>query len=138
MLPGPASFGRGIRELGANTHQIASHRLKHGASGLDRDMQAVLAQATGKRDYFRRDHGLAAGDHDVPRGIARNLGQNFIQRAVVAFGFPGRVGRVAPTAAEITAARAHEDRWNTGERSFALNRIENFGDFHLTPSQADP
>ena len=47
-----------------------------------------------------------------------------------ALGIPTRIRRIAPDAAEITAAGADEDGRNADEFAFALDGMEKFGDFH--------
>ena len=64
---------RRIRQLRADAHQVAGHRLEHRARGLDGDVQARVAQTLGQRDDLRRDHRLAAGDHHVPRRMRAHL-----------------------------------------------------------------
>jgi hypothetical protein len=56
-----------------------------------------------------------------------------------AFGVPGGVGRVAPSAAEVAAAGADEEGGDAGQFALALQGMEDLGNQHPeTRSKANP
>src|SRR6185312_16668752 len=131
MLGTERSLRGGIRQLRAYTHQIASDRSRYGACGLDGDVHPASMQAAGQVCDARRNHRLAAGQDGMLRSWkffeARD---DLVDAQFGAFRITGRIRRIAPRAAQIASAGAHEDRWHADEASFALQGVENFGYAH--------
>lgn len=55
---------------------------------------------------------------------------DLLGRKLVSFRVPGRVAGVTPSAAQVAARGAHEDRGHTGELAFTLDRVEYLADAH--------
>jgi hypothetical protein len=66
----------------------------------------------------------------VPRAEGTNARDNPGDRNLFPFRIPTGVRRIAPHTTEIATAGADEDRRHTREFAFALDREEEFGDFH--------
>src|SRR5581483_2604026 len=109
------------------------NRLKYGSRRLDRDMTIERPQAFGESDDLPRYHRLASRDHYVPRWIDRHFGNDAIERKLVSFRRPRRVRGVAPGAAQIAPAGAHEHGRNAHQRTLALYRIEDLSDLQDRP-----
>jgi hypothetical protein len=76
------------------------------------------------------DQRLAAGEDDMVGGECGDLPHDFVDGDILSPGIPTGVGRVAPGAAEVAAAGADKNAGNARELSFALNRMEQLGEFH--------
>ena len=120
-----------MRQFGTDAHEVADDRLEHGTRRFDRDMQAVRAEAFRQLDHTRRDHGLAAGQHDMARVLVFiDPRENVVQRKLVAFRLPRRIRRIAPDAAQVAAAGAYEYGRHAHQRTLALYGVENLCDSH--------
>jgi hypothetical protein len=80
------------------------------------------------------DHRLTAGEDDVTNAEGRDTIDDFRNGDVFALGVPTGVGGVAPDAAQVAAAGADEDGGDAGKFAFALDREEEFGEFHGDPA----
>lgn len=120
----------GVGELGGDAHQVAEDVGCDGAGGFDGDVVAEGLDAAGELGELFHDHGFAAGEDDVARGLGGDVGEDLVDREIVAFGVPGGVGRVTPGAAKIAAAGTDEDGGNADELSFALDGVKEFGGKH--------
>ena len=74
VLRRPSALRRGVRQLRADAHQVARHRLEHRARGLDGDVQARRRASRSVSSHdLRRDHRLAAGHDHVARRMRPHL-----------------------------------------------------------------
>ncbi len=113
--------------------------------GLDGDVQTSGTKCFREGWRVRRDHWLAAGQHNVsgPKGQDRLA---YLLKAVFcALRIPGCIWRVAPDTSQVAARRADEHRGDTRKRPFALDRVEDLRKFHersnagsATPASSNP
>src|SRR5688500_4241225 len=66
----------------------------------------------------------------MTRRMSLDLGHDLGNRPLFAFGIPRRVGRIAPVATQVAAARSHENRRYARQHALTLNGIKNFRDQH--------
>ena len=99
----------------------------HGPGGLHRDVVAAALQERAQARERSEEQGLAAGEEHV-LGSLGAVGDELVQGAHGALGFPGAVGGVAPSAAQVAAAHPHEAAGRAHEPALALDRREQFGD----------
>ena len=89
-----------------------------------------IARSRAERDQLAIQHRLAAGHHDVAGVPLLDLGDDFVDRQVLAFRPPRGVRRVAEPAPQIAAAGADKHARRAREQSLALNRTVDFRDLH--------
>src|SRR5271163_2615116 len=110
MLRSPTSAlaarRRGVRQLRADAHQVASHRLIDRAGGFNCDVQIEILEPPRHPHNIFLDHGLAAGDDYMSGPMPPYAREDPAQRLVLAFGLPGSIGRIAPGTAQIATAGA--------------------------------
>src|SRR4051812_16512544 len=120
----------GIRQLRADTHEVASDRRVNRTGGLDSDVHAFRPESLGKGRHFRNDHRFPPGYDDVAATVTADRLEHFSGRKCVAFRMPGRVRRIAPGTPQIASGGAHKDGRYPEERTFALHRIKNLRNLH--------
>ena len=96
-------MGRGVGELGRDAHEVAGDSAEDRAGGLDRDVVVKTFEGGAEGDAFLKEHRFTAGEDGVGGGVSGDAGEDLIDRVIVAFGMPTRVGRVAPGATEVAA-----------------------------------
>ncbi len=97
-----------MAEFWTQRNQITKDRLEDRCGAFDREMQAGPLDGGGKLDDFRGQKRLAAGNHNVTRGIRCDFAQNLTEAPWLPFGAPRRVWGVAPGATEIAAGSANK------------------------------
>ena len=100
--------------------------MKDRGRGLNGNVMAGRLEGIAQRHDVRHDHRLAAGDHDVAGPKRLDALDDLLNRNLLAFRVPACVGRVAPDAAQIAAAGAHEYGRHAHELAFALDGVEQF------------
>ena len=124
--------GRRIRQFRAERGEVAGDATgSNGAGGFNSDVFAERTKSGGEFVDSAGDHGLAASENHMGGGMFFHFFNNGIDRHLRAFGIPRGVGRVAPTATQIAAGRAKENRWHADEFALALDGIKNLGDQHV-------
>lgn len=102
----PIALGCRVRQLWADTHEIARHGAKNGPGGFDGDRLAGISQALRQWLQVVENHGLATGDHDVIHRGSNKFAKQIFYRSIRPFGFPTCVRGVAPSAAQVAAAQS--------------------------------
>ena len=72
----------------------------------------------------------------MDRIVGREPFENLVHLHRRTLGLPGRIGRVAPDAAEVAARRAHEDAGDPSELPLALDALKDFADLWLFRSRS--
>ena len=123
----------GIRELGGEAGQIELDWLVNRGRGFDGYVTVFFFEGGGQIDDVGHDHRFAAGEDDVLGAVLAPGVYDLLHAHIAPLGFPTGVIGIAPGAAEVAAAGSDEKGGEAGQLAFALDGIEEFGDFHLKP-----
>jgi hypothetical protein len=72
---------------------------------------------------------LTTGYHDITALPFPCLFYNLLNAKFLPFFIPG-IFSIAPYTSQGTAGQSYKDAWDAGEKTLALQRIENLGDIH--------
>ena len=131
--------GGGIRHFRADRHQMAGDGQVQSAGRFNGDGPTGVGQALRQRDQFGEQHRLAAGDDHMAAAVGHllDLGQNFLDRKVFAFGNPTGKRRVAVPAAQVATTGPNKNTRLAGPLPFALAREVKFCNPHVTETSKE-
>lgn len=95
-------------------------------------MVALLRQCGAQFGHVSRQHGFAAGDHDmIGRVLTLDPVNDLLDGKLIARWLPRGERRVAEIAAQIATAGANENAFGSSQRPFPLPRLIDFGNQHV-------
>ena len=100
---------------------------------FNRDMVSPLIQfLTEYHQLLWLNKRLSTGDNNVFTTVLRDRGNAFSDRDVPIFRHPRCVRCITPNTSQIAITRSEENRRDTDQLPFSLNRMEEFAKFHTS------
>lgn len=123
-----AGVGRRVAELGRHRQEVADEIVEpYRAGGLDRDVVPALSQRSREDCDRGEQERFTAGQNDMAGAIRAKFDQ-LRGRLELPLGSPRGLGAVAPAAAQVAAADAHEAAGRADQTALPLERDESLLD----------